>query len=326
MNVYLRNINTKGQTLFESDKVVSVRVLERKGEKAVVEVNGYKTEANIEAQAPDHFLAFAESALDDSGKRFLRLRILDSFKNSAEFSSFIKDKFLEKLHSFFLENRLFLNENSIRAAMRLYHFGVKLDPVFLKLIALAHSKYGEEFSNVVALFLKNGIKLDAEFLDFFYHLKPIYSKLLEKERKKEIETLDLFSSLFFGEESGFEAYSLNDKSEKISVFKRKEKKENRERYCFDISSPRVGRAWIIINKETDAYEIQVFLNKKFYDEHLDQIVRRKKQLGTKMNSIVQRERVLIEFYPTQRDYLFWETEENLISPEKKTIFNVDISI
>ena len=63
----------------QSDKVVHVKILDRKGQTALIDINGYKTEANIEADVPDHFLAYIEKSQGPDKTR-IGLRVLSLSK------------------------------------------------------------------------------------------------------------------------------------------------------------------------------------------------------------------------------------------------------
>ena len=186
MNIQLQNLNFNSMKYFQSEKIVSVRILERKESSALVDINGYKTEASVSQDVPDNFLAFVEVSKDGNYRSVFRLRVLSSFINSADFKEINKRKFLDNIEAFFIGHNIPLSEDLIKSALKLHSQGIKLDSFYIRLLSQASAKYGEDLSGILLQFIKKGMVIDLDFIDFFRHLDKIQLKLICLRQTKKL--------------------------------------------------------------------------------------------------------------------------------------------
>ena len=60
MIIFNSEVGGELKSRLETNSVVSVKVIERNGDKARIDVNGVKIDASIETDTPDSFLAYIE--------------------------------------------------------------------------------------------------------------------------------------------------------------------------------------------------------------------------------------------------------------------------
>lgn len=339
MKIELVNLDSIRHKGLESGRIVNVRVIERKINTAVIDINGLKTEASIEAQIPDSFLALIE--LDQNSKQ-LRLRVLNHLKGTKELSDASSRIIMDNIRSALLENHLPENGAYIKAALDLFHRGVKLDPALIKLLVLANTRGGEDLESLILNFIGKGLVMDSEFIDFFQNLKGIYKKLLERKKDgqslkdifnlNEAETpgnvaqLTDFFRLFFGNGSGYFPVLLKYNDDDVLMQTRKEKTEQGERYYFDCSGKKTGDFLIIIDTQKEKYDIQVFLNPDFFLESKHLIQKGKPLLLEKMIKGINGKGIHVEFKEYNKNRFWLDETERTENKRTSRISGLDISV
>lgn len=333
--IQLISAHTKQLLGIEAEKIVNVKVVERKGGTAIVDINGTKIEARLETETPDNFLAFVEKQKDG-----IKLRILSSFKNTEQFSDVSKQKLLSAVKMFFLNNNIMFTESYLQAALKLYYAGLKLDKKLLMLVHQALLKYGGSFTNALVDLLSNGLVGDSEFLELFFYLKELYKKLLknnwavlrdggidsaesfEDEAKAKLfsNLLSLFSAILH---SDYNSYLFRYGDKELLVQSKIKKDGKHTRYYFDISGEGVGGLLIRVDNLDYGYNIVVSTDKETYTVLEPILVDKRDDLKRKLNRIITTKQIEISFNGNYEDFAFFrnENEEQI---ENKSIGGLDL--
>jgi hypothetical protein len=319
--IYLVGGNLNQFSGVNYEKIVNVNVIKQDGNSALIEINGIKTEAKLEAETPSSFLAFVEKT--DDG---IRLRVLSSFKGSKEFGEFAKNKLMETIKIFFMNNNIIFNRDNLEIATMLYQAGIKLDKSLIAIIGRALSQYGFEFASTLISLMKSGVALDNLFAEFLYNLLSVFRRLL-KSRKSVIKDggisetgnfaddkeKTLFENLigFFGNifKSPYEAKFMAYKEKEFLVQAREINNDDRIRYFFDISSKETGKIFVTADKRDYEYSITVFINKDLYKEINEDINKNLQGFRDKLNGISVERRITIRFKELEDEYAFYKTGE-----------------
>lgn len=341
MNVQLKYIDHGRQNLLETDKIVHVKVIERKGgNSAVIELNGYRTEALIEADVPDNFLAFAEIGAKQADQMSVKLRVLSSFRNSREFSDYNRQKLFDSIKMFLMENNLPLDQVNYENALLLRSAGIKLDPTLLKLLNQASLKNSEEFVLTLIGFMKKNMIMDAEFLDLFFDIRKVLRRLLkismepvkaqsDPERTNAKNTLENIYSVFskvFGEKNDYRAFLLDLEGKELLVQYRTERHAERERYYFELSDEEIGENLLVIDKDQSSFRVNVFMNGDFYSGIKEKISAGKDALRSSLQNRIPDKKLILEFLEMKDPFAFWKDEELTPAAEDGALFNLDISV
>lgn len=324
----------------QSDKVVHVKIIERKGLTAVIDVNGYKTEANIEADVPDHFLAYIEKSHDQDKTR-ISLRILSSLKNNPEFAMHNKEKGIETIRLFLLENNLSLTENTFSAALKLYSAGLKLDYQRVKLLQTTLSRFGEQAAEVLLRFMKGTAVLDDTFIEFLLHSKLFFNEMLkdqkiplaqyhnpEAHQQEQPVELKLISELFskFTPDGGYYHCELIENGAENQVIQiRKEKRQDTEHYYIDASGGSITTFLIMADVTINAVTTTVYLEPAFYQLNSDELDKGKDELEKLIQTKLPGRMFSMRFVPATQPEMFWLGEDTPVQDNGNRI-NLDISV
>lgn len=339
MNVQIRNIDSSRKNLLETDKIVHVKVIERKAGSAVIELNGYRTEALIEAETPDNFLAFAEAGSTAGDTASIKLRVLSSFRNTREFSDYSRQKVIDSLQLFLLENNLPMDPEYFEYALLLRSAGIKLNPSLIRLLHYASRKGGEDLVQVITGFLKNGAVLDTEFIDLFPEIRTVLKLLLRESAGKPPETAeaqrgDPLSALtsvvdrMLGNGS-YQAFLLGNEGEETLVQFRSRKNPDRERFYFELSGDSIGEVLLVIDRTPDSYRVTVYLNSRLYGESVAKIGQRKEELRAGLQKNIPDRKLILDFteWKDGSPGRFWIDEgDDSTDASGGEMFNLDISV
>lgn len=325
MNVRLLNANTSFINNLQPDKIVNVKIIKREEGSALIELNGIKTKATVDADVPDNFFAFVEPGFSEDGQKTVRLRVINPLVGTQYFIDKKENSFLEAVKSLLLENNLPASADFLESARIIYKTGLKIDKNIIKLVHMALIKYGEDYAGLIAGFIKAGMNIDEEFVDFFINYKNILKSFREDSGKQNggdqpnIPAIlqDLFK-LFFGPENpGSYNLSLSDKGNGAYQW-RKERLPDRERYYFDFSNDRTGSFIIITDCFQTSWRFEVYLDKAFLNRN------REKLAGF---SLKDGKKVSVSFLELKNQNLFWmKKEEEGNEKGKNELFNLDISV
>ncbi len=323
MNIQLKNMDPAGRETLRSDKIVSVRVLERGHDgSARIDLNGLKTEAQIEADVPDHFLAMVEIGESSAAGKSVRLRVLSSLQQTPEFGELSRTKLLEIVRMFLLENHLPLTEETVASALLARAAGIKLDASLVKLLNLAFRKGGDELRMIVIRFLQNGVRVNAEFIELFRSWKAVLKKNAappgarvgaveafaagrETDADPVTRVLEELARRYFGEGSFYRAYLAREDGEEVIVQERREKTGTGERYYFDLTSRRTGPVLLILDREPNGYRAGVYIDPETYREKEPEIRERKTALAERLRSLSGNRTVSVGFFSLESDLAFW---------------------
>lgn len=343
MNVQLKYIDQGRKNLLETDKIVHVKVIERKGgNNAVIELNGYKTEALIEADVPDNFLAFAEIGAKQADQMSVKLRVLSSLRNSPEFGEYNRRMLMDSIKMFLMENNLPLDQEYYENALLLRAAGIKLNPVLLKLLHQAALKNSDELTRALIGFLKKGMVLDAEFIDFFIEFRRILKRMLSEKPETRanpntgspeinkvpdpLESIFAFFSKTLGERSAYRAFLIDFEEKEVLVQYRVRNGKERDRFTFELSGERTGENLLVIDWEQDSFRITVFMNPELYNEARERIRSGKEALRSSLQRKIPDRKILLDITDMKNPYAFWEDEEPDTPAEDGSLFNLDISV
>lgn len=328
--IELSQIAVKQLKSIDTDKIVFVKVIEQHGNKANIEINGISIEAAIETEIPPHFLAYIEK----NGSE-IRLRVLSSFKQSADFKVFQEKRIAESIRLFFLQNGISFSENQLRLALRYVQAGLKLDKEWLRLTNMAELNYGANAGKTLIFLAKQGLPPDDDFLDFFFGLKKILREGMLRIGKQDPsqpndtsqETQALKNILGFMQGLYGQSYSFSltrFQEREVLVQSRKEKKDDTTRYYFDLSDPNLGSFLIIIDATDQVYDTTVYLDGDLIRRIDDTETNTIRDLTIAIAGINPEKQFNIRFAEKSDDFRFYLPE---FSGEKGNEWgNLDISI
>jgi hypothetical protein len=309
----------------QPDKIVNVKIIKREEGSALIEINGIKTKATVDADVPDNFLAFVEPGPAEEGQKTVRLRVISPLIGTRYFTDKKENSFLEAVKSLLLENNLPESADFFESARIIYKAGLKIDKNIIKLIHMALIKYGEDYAGLISSFIKAGINIDEEFVDFFINYKNILKTFREDAGQQSdgdhvnIPAIlqELFKLFFGADNPGPYNFSLGDNDNGAYQW-RKEKLPDRERYYFDFSNGRTGSFIIITDCFQTSWRIEVYLDKAFLDRN------REKLAGF---SLKDNKKIAVSFLELKNQNLFWmKNEEASHKNGKNELFNLDISV
>jgi len=327
LNIRLLNTDSALISKLEPDKIVNVKILKREAGTAIIELNGIKTKASIDVKVPDNFFAFVEPSPEQDGQRIVKLRILSPLVRTRYFIAKREYNLLQSFKSVLMGFSLPLNEDFFKASRIIYDSGLKLDKKVIKTVHLALIKYGEKFAELIAGFIRKGLDIDDEFVDFFFNYKKLLRHLLRyMEMQKEETPADLPRVLqdlfrfYFSPDSSY-CISLIDKGNKGEGLPFQWRKENlfdRERYYFDFSNEKTGSFIMIMDDFETFCKIDVFLDREFLDTNRNRLSH---------FSINRLKKIEIAFRELKNPCLFWTGQKEKISKNHETgLFNLDISV
>lgn len=346
MNVQLKYIDQGRRNLLETDKIVHVKVIERRGgNSAIIELNGYRTEALIETDVPDNFLAYAEFGAKQADQVSVKLRVLSSFRNTREFSEYNRQMLIDSVKMFLMENNLPMDQESYENALLLRSAGIKLSAVLLKILNQASLRNSEDFVQTMIGFMKKGMTLDTDFPDLFFEIRKVLRQLLtvtaesqarngeaEPEKasaKSALENLYSVFSKVFGNGNDYRAFLLGRGDKDTLVQYRVRKHPGRERFYFELSDEETvePKGLLVIDRDNDSYRINVFINPGLYRDAKEKLAEGRLSLLSSLQGRIPDRKLLLEFVEMKNEYAFWNDEEPETSPEGETnLFNLDISV
>jgi hypothetical protein len=325
--IALSQIAAKQLKSIETDKIVFVKVIEQQGNKANIEINGVSIEATIETEIPPHFLAVIEKNGAD-----IRLRLLSSFKQSADFNAFQEKHIADNARLFFLQNGISFGENLLRLALRYVQAGLKLDKEWLRLTNMAELNFGPNAGKILIFLAKHGLPPDDDFVDFFFGLKKIIREGMLRLRKRDgsqpqdvsQETRAMKNVLGFMQGLYGTSYSFSltrFQEREVLVQSRKESGNDATRYYFDLSEPEIGSFLIVVDDVESVYDTTVWL-----DAGLLHKVDKKgiEDLTRKISAVELTKRFNVHFKEKSDDFRFYLPE--LSGDANLEWGNLDISI
>lgn len=338
MNIQLIGKQGIPSLKLQNEKIVYVRIVERKENKATIEINGQKLEARLEADTPENFLALVENSPSEKDKNTIILRIISAATNKQILKEIQEQNISKIIKDFFIENNLPLREDLIKIAIKMYLEGIKLSREWIKFLNIASMKYGESFANIIFQFLKSNLNIDLSFPEFFFYYRNILKKLLDnalnaKEKREGenygkdiIPILKNLFSIYFGKESLYNISFLDFEKETIIIQSRKEKKKNGERYYFDCSSRELGNILLIIDIEDNYYDIKLYIEDFLYKEIANKFEERVEEKSKEISKMIQNKSVFISLNRLANPLIFWERSKEDDSIEKNIMCNIDISV
>ncbi len=327
MNVRLLNSNSAFIRDLQPDRIVNVRILKREEGTALIELNGFKTKAAVDAEVPDNFFALVEPGFSENGQKIVKLIVISRLTGSKYFLDKKEYNFLQSIKSILTELNLPPSDDYFEAARIIYKKGLKLDKEILKTVHLALMKHGEEFADLIAGFFKAGVQFNDEFVEFFFNYKKLLKYFLPDSGKTSEKTaadtpgiLQELFKLYFGPGSGY-YISLIDKEndgEEMPMQWRKEKWGNNIRYYFDFSNDKTGSFIVIADRLETLYKIEVYLDKSFIEVN---------RQGLAGFSIKEGKNIDLVFRELKNPYLFWMKRHGSDDGQKENkLFNLDISV
>jgi hypothetical protein len=293
-----------------SERIVNVRVIEQNGERAITDINGMRVEAKIEGQIPQSFLAFVERTPDG-----MRLRVLSGIKDSPLFSHIARDKLLDNLRIFLLQNGFPLEERHLNTALLLTERGIRLSRDNFKLLLTAEARYGGKFAEIVAGMMGKGIAADEDFPDFLFRLRDIWRGILDADlpgadqeiAKDTADKLKAFFSAVYGER--YDAKLMKQGERNLLVQSRIRVKNDVRRYIFDISDSETGSLTVAAESGHEGYRITVYINRELYSR----IGGRLDVSGTEFYDSLRKKLPLfgfsLFFRETSDEFLFYRADE-----------------
>ena len=343
MNGQLKQMDQGRKNLLETDKIVHVKVIERKGgNNAVIELNGYKTEALIEPDVPDNFLAFAEIGAKQADQMSVKPRVLSSLRHSPESGQYNPRMLMDSIKMFLMENNLPLDREYYENALLLRAAGIKLNPVLLKLLHQAALKNSDELTRALVGFLKKGMVLDAEFIDFFIEFRKILRRMLSEKTESRadpnagpadknappdpLESIFAFFSKTLGDRGAYRAFLMDLGEKDVLVQYRVSSGKERDRFTFELSGEKTGENLLVIDRERDSFRITVYMNPELYAEAREQVPKGKEALRDSLQKKIPDRKILLDITEMKSPYAFWEDEEPDAPAEDGSLFNLDISV
>lgn len=332
--IELSRAAAKNLQTIESDKIVFVKVIERSGNKARIEINGISMEAEVETETPSHFLALIEKNTGPAGDS-VRLRLLGSFKRSSEFAEFQQKQTVESIRTFFMQNGIAMTEGQIKLAVRFLQSGLKLDKEWLRLANMANLRFGDSAAEILLFMAHNGIAPAEEFIDFFFGLRALLRENLKrlkeaKERgavpaKEEVRSANELIGWLKGLYGGsYEAKLIDWNGRNVLVQSRKEERGDAKRYYFDVSDAILGGMLIVADEREGRLTTSVFLNEALYRSVENRLCERiedfNRALSVKTNGLSAGVRFAV--LADRNVFYLPEAQEG----EKQNLGNVDISI
>lgn len=326
MNVRILNADSAFIRNLQPDKIVSVKVIKREEGTAIIEINGFKTSASVDAKAPDNFFALVEPGISENGLYIMKLRILTPLARTQYFLDKKEYNLLQSIKSILIEQNLPLSDDFFETSRIIYKTGMKLDKAIIKTVHLAFIKHGEGFAGLIADLIGKGIRVDSDFIDFFFNFKKALDSIGSSfdQGKGGPDIPGILQGLFrmyFGPGSGYNISMFGgDVSGGGQVTQwRKEKKENQdlERYYFDFSNDSTGSFIIVTDCFKTGYRIEVYLDGDFI------ALNREKLDGFSIGP----GNISIAFIELKNPYLFWtgkDCQEN--TGREAGLFNLDISV
>lgn len=329
--IYLNQIPQNQLNRLQNDKVVSVNVLNRSGDKAEVEVNGIKMSATLETDTPDRFLAFLVK--DDNG---IQLRLLSSFKNTDVYKQINREQIADRLSGLLYQEGLPLNEENLRAGIRLLEGGVNPNKHLIKLIKMVEINFGKPFGDMILGLLRQDSFMDMTLPEILYRLKEIYREGLsdrafrydpEKgfiqpqsdDPKPDLFQIHVFLQQLFGR--SFDAKLLEYGDDRLTVFGRKKGKDSAQSYIFDLTSDLLGQFLIEVAWGEQDCRLVIRMEPTLYEELKENLDRKRPVLINRLNDYLIERQVTIQFREIVHPFEFY-----LIDNESstETITNLDI--
>ena len=332
-------MDPRSQNSIQMEKVVSVKVLERKGGTVLIDINGLKTEAVLETKIPDNFLAMVEKDLNNT----VKLRVISLMKQNKGFTDQNKVKLEENIKSFLMEKQLPATESYIKLALKLHSAGVKLDPGYLRILNSAANQYGDYFVSVLVTILKNGFKFDKDFPEFLKNLKS-FIKLLQEDHGQKNSKPDLKTVLSGLDKSEWEnglnllLVRCSDKNlyydnavfefqdEECFLQVRKTGEKEKKRFYFNLSGAQTGNVLLVIDQLDSAYDIKLYLEDGLYQRTNSNNSENTRILQKKITGLLPDIQLNISILVLDNPYLFWMDEEEYLNTDIDYISNLDISV
>lgn len=253
----------------EENRIVNVRIVNKNGNIAQIEINGTRTEARIEADTPDEFLAVLTK---EDSQNIVQLRILSSTPKQNSTRSF---KTSEELAEILVGLSLPLSEEHLQTAFLLHTNGIRITAQTLRMIQTGVAKFGQDIIPFLLMVLQRGYQLDVETLDLIKNYKKWscvfsgfpeielestddLSKLLTQKNTEGNSPLDLFFQCLM-DSNYYRSFLINYKKEKFLIEQKKESKDNPERFYFNLSGDKIGDVFLIVDRIQNGYNLKLFL-------------------------------------------------------------------
>lgn len=338
MNIQLIGKQNVTSLKLQAEKIVYVRIIERNDNNTIIEINGQKIKARLEADTPDSFLALVENISFEKDRNTIILRIMNSTNNKQIIEEINKQNIYQIIKDFFIENNLPLRDDLMQIAIKMYFEGIKLSKEWIKFFHLTLMKYGESVTNIIFQFLKYNIVIDSDFPDFFYHYKRILKRLLNNVFNSKgtkdndvyggdaISILKNLFNLYFGLENSYNISFLDFEKETIIIQSRKERKKNGERYYFDCLSEELGNILVIVDIENNYYNAKLYVEDFLYRKIETNFKGGVEKKSREISKMIQNKRVFISLCRLANPFAFWEKHEQGENIERSIMCNIDISV
>ncbi|NPV01347.1 MAG: hypothetical protein HPY53_08185 [Brevinematales bacterium] len=294
-----------------SERIVNVRVIEQNGERAITDINGQRVEAKIEGQIPRSFLAFVERSPDG-----MKLRVLSGIKDSPLFTHIARDRLLNNLRIFLLQNGFPLEERHLNTALLLTERGIRLARENFKLLLMAGARYGDKFAETVADFMGKGVAADEGFPEFLFRLRDILREILDTGLPPEdkaaandaADKLKAFFSAVYGEK--YDARMVRQGGRELLVQSRVKVKNDIRRYIFDISDNETGNLTVAAESGNEGYRITVYINKELYGRIGGKLDNEGNTFYEGLRKKLPHFGFALFFRETSDEFLFYRADEN----------------
>ncbi len=306
-------------------KVVHVKVLEQKGNDAVIELNGLKMNAKMDQGLPPNFLAFVENIEGN-----FQLKVLSNVKNSESFLQLNREQLLEKIEAFFLENHLPFSSSLLKIALRFTEAGLRLDRNMLNLVHRLFLKHGEAFSSFLINLASRGIDLNQENIHFFYQWNKVLSVLLKKSQdltesdksrqEDESDTLIGFLGHLFGVKYDARLLGRDEQAPLVQIVKKEE--NGTQRFYIDVSGQ--DHFLLVIDWSKDSVDISVLLGKSLYDSIHNRIEENQPRLTGSLRKQYPERQVIVGFHVLERDIHLFELDNT--AAKQGLASNLDIFV
>ncbi|OHD54946.1 MAG: hypothetical protein A2Y33_03050 [Spirochaetes bacterium GWF1_51_8] len=306
-----------------AERIVNVRVIEQNGERASAEINGIRVDAKIEGDVPASFLAFAERTPEG-----MKLRVLSGIKESPLFAHIARDKLLDNLRVFLLQNGFPLDERHLNMSLLLSERGLRLSRENLKALLMASARYGDGFAETIAGLMAKGIVPDEDFPEFFFRIRDILREMMKHGeppadgQKSAADTLKEFLGFIAG--GGYKARLIEHNGKSLTVQSRVVDRNGRKRFYFDLSSENTGALFITADLSEEGYRITVYIGRGLFTAIKDKIETESAGFYRTLREKLPEFRFAVSYMETEDDFMFFRAEGD--GEDRKIIPELDIFI
>lgn len=337
MEIRLIRTQREGPEKIPLDRIVSVKVLERKGGEAKIDVNGTVTRAKLEADVPDHFLARTEKTPDGNWK----LRVVSPAKDDPSFTVLAKEKLQSNLKEFLLANNVPVNRETLATAGMMRSKGMALEPASLRMMLRLSAMHGENFARVLAAMLGGGLTAPADFPELLKRMPEWLRLLLDSSgeddgRTKEAgkrqtaeQPLDAWNALLERYMPGLESWtSWKEKSPEGDwlVQFRRYGRENGKIWVFDLSETDGDRACLSANQWPDGWDLRLELSPALFGILGPEVETRREALVLNLRKLAGSDLLTLAISKSEDEWISWDHPQSGKDKPEAGMMDLDISV